>query len=259
MSNYSTETLCAMTGANRANLRRWQRLGLVSRSNDTGWNKRQQSEVMMAIIATADGANLHNLRNSPKSAPHNHKLVWRKRQDRLLSLLESGSDREVSRFIRIAASDVLTDNFINDLMVPLNKWLRMDELCGSDERLTRFHHAVVFHFSCVKRASSRHNALPLLLERISSHNETEIWLEAIRLTGQGFCVDVCDNSAIADEKYARHHEHHLLWCGAGISPECQAGYRQELEAGMPVMLRGPDCRIRLARDNVIPLLGLVDS
>jgi hypothetical protein len=82
--------------------------------------------------------------------------------------------------------------------------------------------------------------MPLLLEVVSTGDETEVWLEAIRLSGQGFCVDVDQTSQRMLYGADNRHNHHLLWCGAGISHERMAHFQRGLRAGKAVMLSGPD-------------------
>ena len=244
MKYHSINTVCALTGANRANLRRWLRGGMISEHKQSKeWSAQQIDEVLAMISLTSGGATLRQIQHQ-----HHHTVPyaagWTARRGDLLWQLELGSDRELMRTVRTMASDYSSDDFINILMKPLNVWLRDDTRCGASRRLSRFHDAVSHHSGCVMRAASRQNDTPLLLEVVSVGDQTEIWLEAIRLSGQGFCVEVDERSQGNRVETARPHEHHLLWCGAGISPEMMTRFNRGLRAGKLMQLSGPDCAVR---------------
>lgn len=83
-------------------------------------------------------------------------------------------------------------------------------------------------------------SVPLFLEAVSVTDETEIGMDAIRLNGQEFRVEV---AAVASGKPVvayRRFEHHLMWCSDGITPLMNAAYQSMLEAGQPVMQTGTD-------------------
>lgn len=242
MKFHSTESVCALTGASRANLRRWLRGGLISENRVShDWNALQIDEVLAVMVFTADGAEpQHIYQRQPHSAG------WMARRGELLWQLETGSHRQLLRTVRNLAGDYSSNDFINELMKPLNRWLREDARSGAKQRLMRFHDAVLHHSDCVKREALRHRDMPLLLEVMSQRDETEIWLEAIRLTGQGFCVEVDEKAENLMNSPERRHEHHLLWCGAGISPEHLNQFHRGLRSGKPMMLSGPDRTVRSA-------------
>ncbi|KNC05355.1 hypothetical protein HS962_19110 [Pantoea sp. BIGb0393] len=244
---YSTETVCAITGANRANLRRWLRGGLISENHvNQDWSRHQVDEVLAMMALTAGGATLWQIYQGRHCGLEYTSSAWMARRGDVLRQLEIGSDRELARTVRNLAGDYSSDDFIEVLMKPLNRWLRDDTRRGASRRLARFHDAILHHSDCVKRASSRQQNMPLLLEVVSKGDETEIWLEAIRLTGQGFCVDVDQASPPIRYGSESRHNHHLLWCGAGISEERMSQFQRGLRSGKTVMLSGPDRSIHSA-------------
>ena len=244
MKYHSTNTVCALTGANRANLRRWLRGGMISEHKQSQeWSAQQINEVLAMMTLTSGGATLRQIQHQGH-ADVPYATGWAARHGDLLWQLELGSDRALMRTVRNLASDYSSDDFINILMKPLNEWLRDDTRRGASRRLSRFHDVVAHHSSCVMRAASRQNDTPLLLEVASVGDETEIWLEAIRLSGQGFCVEVDDSAQHERIESARPHEHHLFWCGAGISPEMMTRFNRGLHAGKPMCLSGPDRAVR---------------
>ncbi|WP_034944418.1 MerR family transcriptional regulator [Erwinia oleae] len=241
---HTTETVCALTGTHEANLRRWQRRGLISTENPReGWSEAQLDEIYLIKAHTAGGASLNEIQWSHTDAASHRLTGWPARKGDLLWLLEFGSERALLRSVRNMAGDFSSEDFINLLMRPLNRWLRDDRRQGAEQRLERFHHCVILHFYSINRAADRNCATPLFLEAISVTDTTEIWLEAIRLTGEGFCVEISSEVSETPAVSQRHYDHHLLWCGAGISKSRYQLYCDSITAGQPVLLCGTDKQV----------------
>jgi len=142
--------------------------------------------------------------------------------------------------MKTLSADYSGDDYVNCYLRPLNLWLRTDVSDGSIRRQQRFHSAIVSQWERQALASQRHGTVPLFLEAVSVTDETEIGMDAIRLNGQEFRVEV---AAVASGKPVvayRRFEHHLMWCSDGITPLINAAYQSMLEAGQPVMQTGTD-------------------
>ncbi len=111
-------------------------------------------------------------------------------------------------------------------------------------RQERFHNAVVRLAHSMMNASYRRHAVPVFLEAVSVEDATEIWMEAIRLTGQGCRVEVSPDVTGYPVSASERHKHHLMWCGAGISPLMKWSFRQKRREDLPVLLCGPDQSLR---------------
>lgn len=243
MKTFSTEAVCAITGSHPACIRRWSRAGLISVQHiETGWKIDHIGDLHFVANLASSGATLDEIRLWQRQGSRSYTYGWPAHRGELLWQLEYGSSRTLARVMRRIDHNYCGDDYINRLLRPLNAWLREDTRSGAARRITRFHEAVMHRAHCVMRYSERHAMVPLLLEAVTVSDETDIWLEAIRLTREGFDVDV---AAQTDEAVTptRSYEHHLLWCSAGISGVKHDRFRQQLEAGQPVRLCGPDTRI----------------
>ena len=142
--------------------------------------------------------------------------------------------------MRLVDKDDCRDDCVSCYLRPLNLWLRADMSGGAGARQARFHEAVVRHARHIISAAHRRKSVPLFLEAVSVTDLTEIWMEAIRLTGQGFKVEVSFEASGTPASAERQYEHHLMWCGAGISQLMHWNYRHRLLDGLPALLCGPD-------------------
>lgn len=254
MTLYTTDTLCSLTGAHPANLRRWQRNGLLSlQLPGEVWDNRHMKQVQGILAATANGMTPGELAISIGQGIPQVTGGWSARRGEVLFELEYGSLRSLSRIVRSLAGDFSGDDFINRLMRPLSFWLMQDPRKSSSHRFQRFHDSVRFHAETTCRASARNHSIPLYLEAVSTKDRNEIWLEAIRLPAQGFFVEVCPGTNMG-QLPGEHHQHHLMWCGAGISSSRMSQYLDERESGNPVMLCGPDQSI--LKDSVACMVSL---
>lgn len=254
MISYTTDTLCAVTGVNPANLRRWSSNGLLSGQYPGGlWDNAHLKQVHGILAVTALGMTSGEITSSLEQGIPFVTGGWSARRGELLFELEYDSSRQLSRTVRSLACDFTGDDFINRLMRPLHFWLAQDSHHSAVRRRQRFHDSVIFHAEIISRASGRDESIPLFLEAVSTRDRTEIWLEAIRLTAQGFCVEVCSGTKMGQLR-GEHHEHHIMWCGAGISRSKMTRFLDERESGHPVMLCGPDQSI--LQDSVACMVSL---
>lgn len=244
MTIHTTESVCAITGSQPANLRRWYRSELITRSeNQPGWSDIQLGEIRNMVQLTAGGATQSEISSAYKEARNILTSGWKARKGDLLWQLEFGSDRALYRELRNLADSFSGDDFINNLLRPLSQWLHSDNREGAARRVMRFHTCVKLRATYGRRSSARNKATPLLLEAVSVVDDTEIWLEAIRLGGQGFSVNVSTSLVSEAANTPVGYEHYMLWCGAGISEASHLNYSNDINAGKPVMLCGPDCTI----------------
>ncbi|MBS6033847.1 MULTISPECIES: MerR family transcriptional regulator [Pantoea] len=242
MYSHTTETVCAMTGTHPANLKSWMKQGLLSpQIRQDQWSDAQLSEVRSLVALTATGATLQEIKQGQASASAISTAGWTARKGDMLWQLEFGTPLSLSRQMHKMSSDYSGDDFIFNLLRPLSDWLRADRRQGAVRRLGRFQQSVQQQADKVMRASSRsESTIPLFLEAVSVRDETEIWLEAIRLSAMGFNVDVASHTSGEPAVKTDLHQHHVMWCGAGISQTMQDYFEQQRQAGEPVMLSGPD-------------------
>lgn len=241
--SYSSETICALSGADPLNLKRWYRSGFIKRCTVADeWSEAQLQEVISMTQLTNAGATLRELRMAQETEQPVRTGGWAARRGDMLWQLEFGSDRSLTLLLRKLASNFVGDDFVFKLLRPLNHWLRDDRRSGSGRRLARFHLLILNHLDSVNRSSRRFATVPLLLESLSERDQTEIWLEAIRLSSLGFNVELRLPDA-PTETSVRPYEHHLLWCGAGITELMQKDFLVRLGEGQHVMLCGPDSRL----------------
>lgn len=247
MMFHSTDTVCGITGVTPETLRNWRRCGLITAPQQPdGYSEGQIIRIRTVMALTAAGDTLREIRAYLLNPGILKRSGWECRKEELSDLLISASDDTLYKYIRQTGHDYVCDDFINDFLRPTGLWLRSDLSAGAADRLARFHTTVVLHAGRVMSAATRRKSVPVFLEAISVNDPTEIWMEAIRLTGQGCRVEL---SAAVTEIPATpelRYEHHLMWCGAGINLLMRWNFRHRLGDGMPVMLCGPDQALRTA-------------
>ncbi len=247
MKTFSTEAICAITGSHPACIRRWSKAGLITIQHaQAGWKSDQIVDIYRVVNLVASGATLKEIRHWQIAGKQTFTPGWPAHRGELLWQLEYGSDRSLARAMRQIDHDYCGDDYIYRVLRPLNKWLREDNRPGAQNRLTRFHAAVLHRAHCVMRHAKRNNMVPVFLEAISVSDETDVWLEAIRLTRQGFKVELANPATDKPDMAGLPYEHHLLWCATGISSSHHSAFLKKLDAGEPIRLCGPDTRITLS-------------
>lgn len=242
MHSFTTDTICALTGTHPANLKRWIKQGLLTaQQNPDIWNDDHLSEIYALVGLTATGATPEEIREGQLAASTVTTYGWAARKGDMLWQLEFGTPLSLARQMHNMSSNYSGDDFIINLLRPLSVWLHADQRQGASRRLARFEQSVQQQADKVMRLSSRNkSSVPLFLEAVSVLDKTEIWLEAIRLTTMGFNVEVDSHASGEPALKTELYQHHVMWCGAGISQEMQDYFEQQHQNGHPVMLSGPD-------------------
>ncbi|HAI07324.1 DNA-binding transcriptional MerR regulator [Pantoea sp. AN62] len=251
MPQHSTDTVCGLVGVLPETLRRWRRAGLMTPPGPAGYSDSQLTRALCVRDMTSDGHTLFDIHASLRWPALKLQGGWACRKEELLQLLRYEADDDITRELRTMGANYSGDDYVNRYLRPLNLWLRSDASEGAAARQQRFHSAIVTQWQHLALAAQRRSTVPLFLEAVSVTDETEIWMEAIRLNGQGFRVEV---AAIASgEPAVAHHrfEHHLMWCSDGITPLMNAAYQSMLEAGKPVMLTGTDTRLKAEAETTL--------
>ncbi|MDF7629933.1 hypothetical protein PUG46_11710 [Erwiniaceae bacterium L1_55_4] len=213
MSFHTTDSICALTGASPFNIRRWQRRGLVTTFPDEPyWTNEQLREIRIVMKDTAQGATTREISRSRARQEPIKSYGWSARRGDILSQLETGTDRQLISLTRSLSRDFSGDDFINNLMRPLADWLLADERRGCHRRLTRFSQLIEQQSLAAGRISLRKGFVPLLLEIADNVDDIYVLLEVIRLTGQGFCVDLlASSSGPLSKAFKSCYDHHLIW------------------------------------------------
>lgn len=242
MQIHNTETVCAITGTHPANLKRWMKQGLLTpQQNPEDWSDNHLSEIRILVGLTATGATLDEIKAGQQAASAVTTHGWAARKGDMLWQLEFGTPLSLSRQMHNMSSNYSGDDFVINLLRPLSLWVYADRRRGASRRLDRFEHIVQQQADKVMRGSLRNeSSIPLFLEAVSVLDKTEIWLEAIRLTAMGFNVAVDSRATGQPAVKTELHQHHVMWCGAGISQQMQDYFEQQSQDGHPVMLSGPD-------------------
>lgn len=252
MQLHTTDTICALTGTHPANLKRWMRQGLLARTlQNEGWSDDQLNEIHDLVALTATGATLKEIKRDKALHRPVSTSGWHARKGDMLWELEYGTPLSLSRKMRDMSNDYSGDDLVFQLLCPLNQWLHADHRQGSSRRLARFEQSVRQQAGIVMRASSRRGeTAPLFLEAVSVQSVSEIWLEAIRLTAMGFHVEVSTLMSGQPAAKPAQHQHHVMWCGAGISKAMNQYFDNERAAGKAVMLSGPDKNLRYSFNSL---------
>ena len=251
MHSYTTDTVCAITGTHPANLKSWMKQGLLTpQQYQERWSDHHLSEIQTLVGLTATGATLDEIWQGQQAASTVTTYGWAARKGDLLWQLEFGTPLSLSRQMHTMSSHYSGDDFVINLLRPLSAWLYADLRRGASRRLNRFEQSVQQQADKVMRASSRNeSSIPLFLEAVSVLDKTEIWLEAIRLTAMGFNVEVDSRASGQPAVKTDLHQHHVMWCGAGISQQMQDYFEQQSQDGHPVMLSGPDCNLQFSQSR----------
>lgn len=149
---YTSETICAISGAALVNLKRWYRSGVIQKyPSGREWTEAQLQEVMDITRLTSQGATIREIKTAQAGAHPLRTGGWAARRGDMLWQLEFGSPQSLRVLLRKLASNFTGDDFVLRLLLPLHQWLRDDRRAGASRRMERFHQLMVAHAGSVTR------------------------------------------------------------------------------------------------------------
>lgn len=245
MHSLTLDVFCDILGVLPNTLHHWTRAGLLAPlDTQTGYTYPQLAQAYRILDLTNKGLTLDETKNYLDDTTLPQISRWHEHTDALFYLLQKGTDEQIYQRIKHLSETFSGDAFVNSYLRPVYAKVINNKEPNAAYTLTRFHQAIVDYAQQTMAEAYAREATPLFLEAASTLDATEIWLEAIRLSGQGFCVELCDTATDIPATAIRAYVHHLIWCGDGISPLMHWFYRHSLNLGNPILLCGPDQKIR---------------
>ncbi|VEB96963.1 HTH-type transcriptional repressor YcgE [Cedecea lapagei] len=255
MARFNIDVLASQCGVTPANIRSWQRYGLIKPLVDENghrfFNFTHFSRVMAIVGLLEKGAALPDMLarlNGDKTSPPSG---WVEVQEALLALCEAMQPAKLRGLIWRCGRELPPAIFIDEIIRPLRLWLNagvQQEMVMSrallDTALTEY--ATFVLASGRKRPGGR-----LFILALSLRDPVELWLEGIRFASDGFCVEVLDREIPCPDLSGIAADHIMIWTDKPLDQEQQALYQRWLKSGLPVFLAGSE-GAKAQRSQVAP-------
>ncbi|WP_437615795.1 MerR family transcriptional regulator [Erwinia sp. V71] len=246
MPLFTIDVLADQCGVTPANIRSWQRYGLLKPHRDEQGHRffdhSHVSRIATIVAWLQKGVELREMQALINGETPRSPSGWTACQQQLLAHCESCKPNKLRALIWRYGREIPPVIFVDEVVRPLRRWLHAGQ--QPEWAMTRIllDTALTEYATFVLGSVRKRPAATMLVMALSLHDPLELWLEAIRYAGDGFRVEVM-MGAIAEPDLSRvDAEHILIWSEHALTPDQQQRFERWLESGLYVFLAGPGAR-----------------
>ncbi|MBP2168843.1 DNA-binding transcriptional MerR regulator [Erwinia toletana] len=252
MPHFTIDVLADQCGVTPANIRSWQRYGLLKpHCDEKGHRFFDHSHITRIATIVAwlhQGVALSDMLGLFNGELINQNAGWSSCQQQLLAHCESFKPQKLRALIWRFGREIPPAILVDKVMRPLRLWLNVGKQPHLDMPRVLLDTALVEYATFLLNSVRKRPAATLLIMAFELQDPLDLWLEAIRYAGDGFRVEVL-SGAVADPELSRiEAEHIMIWSERPLTVTQQRRYDDWLASGYYVFLAGPGARCLSAPD-----------
>lgn len=249
MARFNIDVLASQCGVTPANIRSWQRYGLIKPQVDENGHRffdfTHCSQVAAIVGWLEKGVALSDMLALLKGEEMSPPFRWLDVQEALLAQCEAMQPAKLRGLIWRYGREVPPAIFIDEVIRPLRLWLNADVQQDQAMNSALLDTALIEYATFVLASGRKRPGGSLFILALSLKDPVELWLEGIRFASDGFCVEVLDRGIPCPDLSRIHADHIMIWADKALDANQQALYHRWLKSGIPVFLGGSEA----AREN----------
>lgn len=233
MATFSISAMAAQCGVTTANIRSWERYGLLEPVKDEAGNRfyciEDAIRIQHIIDALSKGFSLKEIRPALDGEEMHSRSGWLFYQEEILTQCRNFEPAKLRKLLWRYGREIPPAIVIESILRPLRLWLS-----AGDDDARRFEKALLdtaiieyatFQLSSVRKAP----AGTMLIAAFSLNDPIELWLETIKYCSEGMRVEVIPWQAPMPDLLSTSFEHIVLWHDEILTP-AQQSFIQTLKA-----------------------------
>ncbi len=255
--HYNIETTAEFCGVLPVTLQTWQRYGLIQPYHDekgSRWYSESDLTRLHAIVSKITAgvpiAQISHHLSLPvsQSASFTHSLPpetvtrqnssWHRLQAEILHCLGEGELFKLRRLIWRFGREYPLACLVNRVFRPIRTFLSTHHQMRLMQQKGMLDSIIVEYATFVMRVSRKKARAQVLLLPMQIDDPLELWLESLRLSGEGLNVEIVRCEISEPDLSAFAMEHYLIWSDTPLDSHQQAVFDSWLAQGQPVMLLG---------------------
>lgn len=215
MATFSISAMAAQCGVTTANIRSWERYGLLEPEKDEAGNRfyciEDAIRIQHIIDALSKGFSLKEIKSVLYGEETHCRSGWLFYQEEILAQCRKFEPAKLRKLLWRYGREIPPVIVIESILRPLRLWLS-----AGDDDARRFEKALLdtaiieyatFQLSSVRKAP----AGTMLITAFSLNDPVELWLETIKYCSEGMRVEVIPWEAPLPDLLATTFEHIVLW------------------------------------------------
>lgn len=257
--HYSIETAAQLCGVLPVTLRTWQRYGLIRPRHDergSRWYSESDLTRLHTIVKKISaGMPISQVRQQLSLAGHQGTLSekvlrqncsWHALEAEILHCLGEGDLFKLRRLIWQFGREYPLACLVNHVFRPIRTFLSTRPQMLLIQQKGMLDSILVEYATFVMRMMRKRARAQVMLLPMQIDDPLELWLESLRLCGEGLNVEIVRCEISEPDLSAFAMEHYLIWSDTPLDARQQAVFDAWLAQGQPVMLLGRAAKIKAA-------------
>lgn len=257
--HYSIETTAQLCGVLPVTLRTWQRYGLIRPRHDekgSRWYSESDLTHLHAIVKKISaGMPISQVRQQlskaqpqgalPETISRQH-CSWHALEAEILYCLDEADLFKLRRLIWRFGREYPLACLVNHVFRPIRALLSTRPQMLLIQQKGMLDSILVEYATFVMRMLRKKARAQVMLLPMQIDDPLELWLESLRLCGEGLNVEIVRCEISEPDLSAFAMDHYLIWSDTPLDARQQAVFDSWLAQGQPVMLLGKAARIKAA-------------
>ncbi|EBX9480793.1 MerR family transcriptional regulator [Salmonella enterica subsp. enterica serovar Abony] len=222
MATFSISAMAAQCGVTTANIRSWERYGLLQPTKDEAGNRfyciEDAIRIQHIIDALSKGFSLKEIKPALYGEETHCRSGWLFYQEEILAQCRKFEPAKLRKLLWRYGREIPPCIVIESILRPLRLWLS-----AGDDDARRFEKALLdtaiieyatFQLSSVRKAP----AGTMLIAAFSLNDPIELWLETIKYCSEGMRVEVIPWQVPMPDLLSTSFEHIVLWHDETLTP-----------------------------------------
>lgn len=243
MAHFTIGMLADQCGVTPANIRSWQRYGLLKPYSDKNghrfFNHSHIARIETIVRLLYQGIPLDDML---PLIDGNKKIVipcCSYYQQQLLTQCKYLRPQNLRTFIWRYGRELPPAMFIDHVIRPLRNWLDKEEQPELQMSRVLLDTALIEYAAFLLRSARKRSVPTLFILSFHCTDSLALWLQAIRYAGDGFQVEVMSGAVVEPDLSQIKAEHIMIWSEGTLTERQQQLYESWLAEGYCVFLAGP--------------------
>lgn len=246
MAHFTIDVLADQCGVTPANIRSWQRYGLIKPLCDESGH-RFFDHGHIARIATIIGWLQKGVALTDMLALINGEAMrrtsgWMTCQQQIMAHCEAFRPQKLRALIWRYGREIPPAIFIDEVIRPLRRWLNAGKQPELDMPRILLDTALTEYATFLLSSVRKRPAATMLIMSFGLKDPLELWLEAIRYAGDGFRVEVMAGIMARPDLRQVKAEHIMIWADRALTPDQRQQYQGWIDQGLYLFLAGPGAK-----------------
>lgn len=256
---YSIDTTAQLCGVLPITLRTWQRYGLIRPHYDekgSRWYSESDLTRLHGIVKKISAGvpidqirqhlNSEGVQGALSETVSRQNCSWHALEAEILHCLGEGELFKLRRLIWRFGREYPLACLVNHVFRPIRAFLSTRPQTLLTQQRGMLDSIIVEYATFMMRILRKKARAQVMLLPMQIDDPLELWLESLRLCGEGLNVEIVRGEISEPDLSAFSMEHYLIWSDVPLDARQQAVFDAWLAQGQPVMLLGRAARLKAA-------------